>query len=131
MRAETAIRVRVSTTLKTEWQARARADGISLSHALRTAGRLGMILGPARLHESVTAISAIGMICVALTKHTLIGEDAATAGGMESGPFTTDAYYNEYSLMATIEDTLRTTPGTLAPLTANDMYAQPMNAFWK
>jgi hypothetical protein len=58
-------------------------------------------------------------------------EDAATAGGMESGPFTTDAYYNEYSLMATIEDTLRTTPGTLAPLTANDMYAQPMNAFWK
>ena len=58
-------------------------------------------------------------------------EDAATAGGMESGPFTTDAYYNEYSLMATIEDALRTTPGTLAPLTANDMYAQPMNAFWK
>jgi hypothetical protein len=58
-------------------------------------------------------------------------EDAVTNGGMESGPFTTDAYYNEYSLMATLEDTLRTTPGTLAPLTANDMYAQPMNAFWK
>jgi hypothetical protein len=58
-------------------------------------------------------------------------QDAVTAGGMESGPFTTDAYYNEYSLMATLEDTLRTTPGTLAPLTANDMYAQPMNAFWK
>jgi hypothetical protein len=53
------------------------------------------------------------------------------ANGMESGPFTTNAYYNEYSLMATIEDTLRTTPGTLAPLTANDMYAPPMNAFWK
>ena len=27
--------------------------------------------------------------------------------GDGSGPFTTDAYYNEYSLMATIEDTLR------------------------
>ena len=51
---------------------------------------------------------------------------AVTSGGMESGPFTTDAYYNEYSLMTTIEDTLH-----LAPLTANDMYAPPMNAFWK
>jgi hypothetical protein len=58
-------------------------------------------------------------------------QDAVTDGGMLPGPFTTDAYYNEYSLMATLEDTLRTTPGTLAPLTANDMYAQPMNAFWK
>ena len=53
------------------------------------------------------------------------------ANGMESGPFTTDAYYNEYSLMATLEDALRATPGTLAPLTDNDMYATPMNAFWK
>jgi Phosphoesterase family len=53
------------------------------------------------------------------------------ANGMESGPFTTDAYANEYSLMATIEDALRTTPGTLPPLTDNDMYAPPMNAFWK
>ncbi|WP_343710362.1 alkaline phosphatase family protein [Mycobacterium sp.] len=58
-------------------------------------------------------------------------QDAVTAGGMQSGPFTTDAYYNQYGLMATIEDALRATPGTLAPLTANDMYAQPMNAFWK
>jgi hypothetical protein len=58
-------------------------------------------------------------------------QDAVTSGGMESGPFTTDAYYNEYSLMATLEDTLRTAPGTLAPLTDNDMYAPPMNAFWK
>jgi hypothetical protein len=56
---------------------------------------------------------------------------AVTDGGMQSGPFTTDDYYNEYSLMATIEDALRTTPGSLAPLTANDMYAPPMNAFWK
>jgi hypothetical protein len=56
---------------------------------------------------------------------------AVTSGGMESGPFTTDAYYNQYSLMATIEDALRTTPRTLAPLTDNDMYAPPMNAFWR
>jgi hypothetical protein len=56
---------------------------------------------------------------------------AVTDGGMESGPFTTHDYYNQYSLMATLEDTLRTTPGTLDPLTANDMYATPMNAFWK
>jgi hypothetical protein len=58
-------------------------------------------------------------------------QDAVTNGDMQSGPFTTDAYYNQYSLMATIEDALRLTPDTLAPLTANDMYAQPMNAFWK
>jgi hypothetical protein len=58
-------------------------------------------------------------------------QDAVTSGGMESGPFTTDAHYNEYSLMATLEDSLRTAPGTLAPLTDNDTYAQPMNAFWK
>ncbi|HEX7322882.1 MAG TPA: alkaline phosphatase family protein [Mycobacterium sp.] len=58
-------------------------------------------------------------------------QDAVTAGGMQSGSFTTDAYYNEYSLMATIEDALRATPGTLAPLTDNDTYASPMNAFWK
>lgn len=58
-------------------------------------------------------------------------QDAVTAGGMQSGPFTTDDYYNEYSLMATIEDALRATPGTLGPLTDNDMYATPMNAFWK
>jgi Phosphoesterase family len=58
-------------------------------------------------------------------------QDAITGGGMQSGHFTTDAYYNQYSLMATIEDALRATPGTLDPLTANDMYAPPMNAFWK
>jgi hypothetical protein len=56
---------------------------------------------------------------------------AVTSGDMVSGPFTTDAYYNQYSLMATIEDALRTTSGTLPPLTANDMYGTPMNAFWK
>ena len=61
---------------------------------------------------------------------------AETSGDMESGPFTTDEYANEYSLMATIEDALRGdalpgTPDPLAPLTDNDMYATPMNAFWK
>ncbi|MFZ1160890.1 MAG: hypothetical protein WAO18_01365, partial [Mycobacterium sp.] len=60
---------------------------------------------------------------------------AVTDGGMISGPFTTDAHYNEYSLMATIEDALRghASPNVLdplAPLTDNDKYAQPMNAFW-
>jgi hypothetical protein len=58
-------------------------------------------------------------------------QGAVTDGGMQAGPFTTDAYYNQYSLMATIEDALRAEPGTLAPLTANDKYATPMNAFWK
>ena len=63
----------------------------------------------------------------------IIPNEGAESGadGMQSGGFTTDAYYNEYSLMATIEDALRTTKGTLAPLTDNDMYATPMNAFWK
>ncbi|MEB3031732.1 alkaline phosphatase family protein [[Mycobacterium] nativiensis] len=51
---------------------------------------------------------------------------AVTLGGMQSGHFTTDDYYNQYSLMATIEQALG-----LAPLTDNDMYATPMNAFWK
>ena len=58
-------------------------------------------------------------------------QGAVTAGGMQSGNFTTNPYYNQYSLMATIEDALSPTPGTLAPLTLNDLYAQPMNDFWK
>jgi hypothetical protein len=66
----------------------------------------------------------------------IIPNGGAEASGMESGPFTTDQYANEYSLMATIEDALRgnalpTVTDPLAPLTANDMYAPPMNAFWK
>jgi hypothetical protein len=61
---------------------------------------------------------------------------AVTSGDMEAGPFTTDQYANEYSLMATIEDALRgnAAPGTLdplPPLTDNDLYATPMNTFWK
>jgi hypothetical protein len=56
----------------------------------------------------------------------VIPNQGAVNAGMQSGPFTTNTYYNQYSLMATIEDSLG-----LAPLTANDMYAQPMNDFWK
>ncbi len=58
-------------------------------------------------------------------------QDAVTAGGMQSGHFVTDTYYNQYSLMATLEYALRTALGTLGPLTANDLYAQPMNTFWR
>jgi hypothetical protein len=65
----------------------------------------------------------------------VIPNGGAVDGGMHSAPFTTDDYYNEYSLMATIEDALRghaspTVLDPLAPLTDNDKYAQPMNAFW-
>jgi hypothetical protein len=59
MRAETELRIRVSKTLKTEWKARARADGVSLSHVLRTAGRFAMLLGPGHLQDAVAHVSAI------------------------------------------------------------------------
>ncbi len=52
-------------------------------------------------------------------------QGAVTNGGMQSGHFVTNTYYNHYSLMATLEDTLG-----LSPLTNNDLYAQPMNDFW-
>jgi PE family/Phosphoesterase family len=55
-----------------------------------------------------------------------IPNQAAIAAGMQPGPVVDTGYANEYSLMATIEDNL-----DLAPLTANDMYAQPMNGLWK
>jgi hypothetical protein len=54
-----------------------------------------------------------------------IPNQAAIAAGMQPGPVVDTGYANEYSLMATIEDNL-----DLAPLTANDMYAQPMNGLW-
>jgi hypothetical protein len=57
-------------------------------------------------------------------------QGAVTLGGMQSGHFIATNNYNQYGLMATIEDALSPTPGALAPLTDNDMYAQPMNAFW-
>jgi hypothetical protein len=55
----------------------------------------------------------------------VIPNDGAVAAGMQSGHFVTNTYYNQYSLTATIEGAFG-----LAPLTANDMYAQPMNDFW-
>jgi len=45
--------------------------------------------------------------------------------GMRTGAFVADDYYNHYSLLRTIEDSLG-----LPPLTNNDRYAQPMNEFW-
>lgn len=59
MRSETELRIRVSKTLKNEWKARARADGVSLSHVLRTAGRFAMLLGPAHLQTTVAHVGAI------------------------------------------------------------------------
>ena len=55
-----------------------------------------------------------------------IPNQAAIAAGMQPGPVVVNGYANEYSLMATIEDNVG-----VAPLTANDMYAQPMNGLWK
>jgi hypothetical protein len=55
-----------------------------------------------------------------------IPNQAAIAAGMQPGPYVDTGYANEYSLMATIEGNL-----DLTPLTANDMYAQPMNGLWK
>jgi hypothetical protein len=54
-----------------------------------------------------------------------IPNQAAIDAGMQPGPYVVTDYANQYSLMATIEGNLG-----LAPLTANDMYAQPMNALW-
>ncbi len=54
-----------------------------------------------------------------------IPNQAAIAAGMQPGPYVVSGYANQYSLMATIEDNLG-----LPPLTANDMYAQPMNGLW-
>lgn len=58
-------------------------------------------------------------------------DGAVTAGGMQSGHFVTESYYNHYSLMRTLEDALGTGGVPLAPLTLNDKYATPMNDFWK
>ncbi|WP_369807274.1 alkaline phosphatase family protein [Mycobacterium sp. 852002-51057_SCH5723018] len=58
-------------------------------------------------------------------------QGAVTLGGMQSGHFIATGRYDEYGLMATLEDALSPTPGALVPLTANDMYAQPMNEFWR
>ena len=59
MRTETMLQIRVSAAVKKEWQARARADGVSLSHVLRTAGRFAMLLGPRHLQDTVAHVAAI------------------------------------------------------------------------
>lgn len=55
----------------------------------------------------------------------VIPSPGAITAGMRSGSFASDTYYNHYSLLRTIEESL----GVL-PLTNNDKYAQPMNDFW-
>lgn len=55
----TGIRIRVLDSVKAEWQARARADGTSLSHLMRTAARLAMLAGPRRVKETVATIDAM------------------------------------------------------------------------
>ena len=49
----------------------------------------------------------------------VIPNQAAVAGGMQSGHFVTNSYYNEYSLMATIEDSLGLTPPLRTTCTPN------------
>jgi hypothetical protein len=61
-----------------------------------------------------------------LINMVVIPNQGAVDAGMVSGHFVTNSYYNQYSLTRTIEDSFG-----LAPLTANDMYATPMNDFWK
>ncbi|WP_436405570.1 alkaline phosphatase family protein [Mycobacterium gordonae] len=56
---------------------------------------------------------------------------AVTSGGMLSGQFVTHEYYDQYSVMSTIEYALSPTAGVpFTTLTFNDMYAKPMNGFW-
>ncbi len=55
----------------------------------------------------------------------VIPSPGAVAAGMRGGAFVASDYYNHYSLQRTIELSLG-----VAPLTANDGYAQPMNEFW-
>jgi cytochrome c556 len=45
--------------LKAEWQDRARADGVSLSHVLRTSCRIAMLAGPTRLRGTMKTIRAM------------------------------------------------------------------------
>jgi hypothetical protein len=59
LRTETTIGLRVSEDLKAEWQDRARADGVSLSHILRTSCRIAMLVGPTRLGGALKTIGAM------------------------------------------------------------------------
>ncbi|MCX8553800.1 phosphoesterase [Mycolicibacterium mucogenicum] len=55
----------------------------------------------------------------------VIPSPGAVDTGMRSGHFTDNSYANHYSLLRTIEDSLK-----LAPLTHNDAFAAPLNDFW-
>ncbi len=55
-----------------------------------------------------------------------IPNQAAIDAGMQPGPYVVNGYANQYSLMSTIEYNMG-----VSPLTANDMYAPPMNGLWK
>lgn len=55
----------------------------------------------------------------------VIPSPGAVSAGMRSGNFTDTSYANHYSLLRTIEDSLK-----LDPLTNNDAYAVPLNDFW-
>jgi hypothetical protein len=59
LRTETTIGLRVAEDLKAEWQDRARAEGVSLSHILRTSCRIAMLIGPSRLRGALKTIGAI------------------------------------------------------------------------
>lgn len=59
MRSDSVIRLRIPSALKKEWQERAQDNGISLSHALRTAGRLGMLAGPGKLQNTIAGLDAM------------------------------------------------------------------------
>lgn len=55
----------------------------------------------------------------------VIPSPAAIADGMRGGHFIATDYYNHYSLLRMIEDSLG-----LPTLTNNDKFAPPMNEFW-
>jgi len=55
----------------------------------------------------------------------VIPSPGAIEAGMRGGPFVVSSYYNHYSLLRTIEDSLG-----LPTLTNNDKYANPMSEFW-
>ena len=55
----------------------------------------------------------------------VIPSPGAVSDGMRSGNFIDTSYANHYSLLRTIEDSLK-----LDPLTKNDAYAAPLNNFW-
>lgn len=75
----TGVRIRVSDSLKSEWRARARADGTTLSQMVRISARLAVLLGPARLRETIITISSMrrDLHAVAADLHKLAQENAS------------------------------------------------------